>query len=252
MSTSKELIVKYDSNELNEQVFAKLPKYNSWVEQAEALTIETPADRKKAALGIIKLKTHLDPKLAPKSEDGIVTEGSPAFWRNSIVDPLNLAHKNATKMFRMLLDPVKKAIDITTKKVTAWDNEQTRKAREEEARIRREQEKEAEEERQRILAEAKEAAKKGDAELAAEKKAEAEEVVNIVPFVALPSTPPKVEGLQRRQTWKARVMNVDAVPMEFCKKVPDRTLLNAMARKNNGKNPPDGVEFYADTTFAKA
>lgn len=241
MSTSKELIVKYDQNELNEQVFAKLPKYNSWVEQATALTIETPADREKATLGIIKLKKNLDMK----------NEGSVAFWRNSLVAPLNTAHKNATKMFTMLMDPVKKAIDITTKKVAAWDNEQTRKAREEETRIRQEQEKEAEEERQRILAEAKEAEKRGDAELAAEKKAEAEEAVNIVPFVALPSTPPKVEGLQRRQTWKARVMDVDAVPMEFCKKVPDRTLLNAMARKNNGKNPPAGVEFYCDTSFAR-
>lgn len=66
-----------------------------------------------------------------------------------------------------------------------------------------------------------------------------------VPAIVLPREVPKAGKAQALRTiWKARIMNSDAVPREFC--VPDQAALNSYARATKGQAKVPGVEFYSE------
>ena len=228
-------VIKFDGGKLQEKLLERGSMVQRVKARIDALEISNPEQRE-IALGWMK---------QVKAELKGIEE-----WREEVVPDLYLAHKLASSGFTKLMAPWKAFIAGINAKVVGFDREVKKRAQEEEARIRREQEEEAAREREAIIAEAQAAEEKGDEELAEEKKAEAEAVSTVVPFVATPQVPAKVEGLQRRATWKARVVDLEALPLEWCRpKVADLAKLNKEARDQKGKNPPPGVEFVEEEKY---
>lgn len=120
--------------------------------------------------------------------------------------------------------------------VLAFDKEQDRIRREEEARLRREAEAKAEAERQRMLHEAQ--------KLKGEEKTEAViEALSVKPEpVAAPSPVMKTAHESTGTTWKARVVDITILPRAYM--LPDQKALDAIARESKGQEKIAGVEFY--------
>ena len=70
----------------------------------------------------------------------------------------------------------------------------------------------------------------------------------VAPVVTLAPAAPRVEGVQTRKTWKARVVDAALVPREFL--TVNQAALDAFAKAVKGATPVAGVEFYEDATLA--
>lgn len=215
----------------------KIPRETKLLEarvaKARALKVVTPSDYKKAEEWLVATKRHVALVTAMKDE---------------FLGPVNRVRKTILDAFGPLLKRYdKEVVEVISSKMSRWEVEQREAARKRELELRKLQEREAEQERKKLEAAAQKAEKNGDSELAAELREQAAEPP--VPLLLMPATPPRLGGTVRRSTWKARIVDLDAVPMDFCSKVPDMTLLNALARKNEGRNAPTGVQFYEDVGY---
>jgi hypothetical protein len=155
------------------------------------------------------------------------------------------------------------------RKLQAAADEAARKEREKSeaaARLQREKEQAAlqaaEEARKRAQAatnEAERAKAAADAEKAqaAASKAAAAALVReetaaavIAPVVAVAAVTPVIAGQSIRKTWKARVVNSDAVPRAWL--MVNEKSLAAFAVATKGAVKVDGVEFYEESTLASS
>lgn len=229
-------LVKYDAVEVGRDLSKEKSSAQRAIDKLQALTIEDEGDKQKAGAWLVEAKKRK---------------------KSFIESKLYQSHKNVasairleSKEFKVLVDQYDDAIKILNKKIVAYDAQKLLESREEERLIRHEQEQEAERERAAIQEQAEEAERQGDLELFEELKADAKTAGEVVPFVGRPARATKVEGTIQRTTWKAEVVNLDALPIEFCKpKVADAALLNAHARKYEDKAKVDGVRFYKDTKY---
>ena len=125
--------------------------------------------------------------------------------RKSITRPIDEGKKGVMDFFREPEATLKSSESTIKLAMTAWNREQERKRRAEEARLqeiqRREQEK---------LRRAAERADKSGKEEKAEALREEAETVS-TPIVS--PTTPKVTGISTRQTWKANVVDKPGRPM---------------------------------------
>lgn len=165
--------------------------------------------------------------------------------------------------------PLAEAERIVKGRVGAYQQEEERKRQAEERRLRDVARKEEEDRRlaeaQRLEAEA--AAKRAEAERQAEngktltaeiKEREADEMTQAAdatlaapipePTVYVPTTVPKVAGVQTRQVWKHRITDMSLIPREYL--VPNETMLGAVARGSRGQARIPGVEFYPEANVA--
>jgi hypothetical protein len=230
-------LIKYDEEAQNEQLSQQVDGINGVLAKLNKFTITVETEKQVAGRWLVETKERL---------------------REFEESDLYVSHKDMAaairrqaKAFKKIKDKYEEVVRLLNSKIVDYDRKQKRIALEEEARIRREQEEEAEREREAIKAEAEEAEQRGDPELARQLEVKAEQAATPIPFVGPPSTPTKIEGTQRRTTWKARVVDLDKVPMDYCKKVPDMAQLNSHARKYEGKNPIPGIEFFEDVYYAK-
>lgn len=159
------------------------------------------------------------------------------------VDHAFKAHRAMTKMRNDLDMPEKIALGIINQKMINYTNEQERIRRAEEQRLREIAQKEAEE---RQLAEAERLEKAGEVEAA-------EQVIEATPIVHVPivkSEVPKIKGVSVRTTWKARILNSDAIPRVWM--IPNEKALNKHAGSMKGNASIPGVEFYEVQTVASS
>jgi hypothetical protein len=148
------------------------------------------------------------------------------------------AHKAIVKLEKDALRPREQAQAIYSQKRLGWQQEEDRKRRLEEDRLRAEELKRAEDAR---IAEAERLEAEGRI-----KQAEAVIAAPIAPApIVLPTTVPKSDGVSVRETWTMRIVNASLVPRELC--IPDEKALNAMARtrRQAAVGTVPGVEFYA-------
>lgn len=157
------------------------------------------------------------------------------------------AHKAICEREKEMLKPFTDAesiIKATMVKYQAAVEEQRRKEREE-------AEKRKQEEALRLLQQAVEADEKGDAQGAAMNMAMAQMVEDMKPAPVAPA--PKAEGTSIRKTWKARVIDANAVPA-YANGLEIRTInmtaLNSIARMTNGTASIPGIEFYQETSLS--
>lgn len=211
---------------------------------AKAMAVDTPEDYTLAGERL----------LMAKSREELIDD-----VRKEIVVPIGRAHRYMSGEFKRSTDAWKKVWKELHSKRVAYDKRLVVDQKNREREVRELQRVQADKDRAAAEAEAATATERGEAALAQELRAEAKKPFVYIPVV--PQVPPKTEGLQNRRTFKARVTDLDAVPMEFCKKVPDMATLHGLARttanrfegdvEKANKEAPAGVVFYEDTVPAK-
>ncbi len=161
-------------------------------------------------------------------------------------------HQDICALEREGIQPIDGAIRILDRAVIAYDDKVEREAlerrRKEEAKERARLEKEKEKELEAAL-------DKGDEDLAEEIVNEAPEAPKLAP---MPTLATRTGGQKIAKTYKGRVTNVKLA----CRSIAEGKLapkvvqfrdgdLNALARLNEGRNAPPGIEFYSSKSVAR-
>ena len=174
--------------------------------------------------------------------------------RTELVKPLNATVKRINDLFRRPLELYSQAGASIKQKMLAYQQEEERNRRAEQARLNELARKE--EERLRKLAETK--AVKAEAKGQIER---AEEIRESVPLISAPQAAPvevpKVAGISTRQIWKAEVNDLSAlikavaageVPPEAL--LPNTAYLGQTARALKSAMRWPGVRVWAEETLA--
>jgi len=168
--------------------------------------------------------------------------------RKSITKPLDEAKKRVMDLFRKPLDLLDKAEKKIKSVMIAYTNEQERKAREEEERLRKLAEKQAEEERKRLEKRIERAENSGKEDKAEQLREEQE---NIQP-INVPTVAPNIEkpkGTSFRYKYTAKVVDFNSLPNEY--KLPDQSKLNKVAQATEGKIEIPGVVIESEKILSQ-
>ena len=159
-------------------------------------------------------------------------------------------HKWICGMERRFLGPAEEAMKIGKQKLIAYDDEQERRAAEEQ-RVKEAEARKREEERR--LAEALALEEEGDQEAAEDVLAEQVDL----PPVVVEKAVPKVGTVQYRMTWQAKVIDVGkllrfvvANPQFLHLLKPDDVAIRALARSTKGAVKIDGVRMWKEKGIA--
>ena len=151
-----------------------------------------------------------------------------------------------------VLNPLKAAEISVKEKMLTFQQEQQRKAYEEQAQLQVEADARAERERQRLL---KQAEKLKTPELKEQRITEAEEID--APVVSVHIETPKVAGISTRKVWKAEVTDKLAFIEAAIKDsnllgfiTIDESALNRVAQATKGALEYPGVKFYENEIMA--
>lgn len=153
--------------------------------------------------------------------------------RKSITGPMDDAKKRVMDFFRKPLQFLADAEAVIKRGMIAYDTEQEKKRREEEARLQEL----ARKEQERLEKAAEKKAEKAEAKGNTERAAEIRESVPVVAMPTVAVARPKVEGIARRSTWSGEVVDKMAlIKAVAAGKAPatllavNQTALNQMAR----------------------
>lgn len=172
--------------------------------------------------------------------------------RIAITRPLNQALKAVNDLFRKPKELLEQAEALLKRAMGAYDQEQERRRREEQARL----EAEARKERERLEAQARKAEEKGQLEKAEALRESATSI--IAPLVSPVAKAPKVSGIATRGLWKARVTDKAALVRHIVAERPDlltlieidSSALGALARSQKSALSLPGVEVYEEKVLA--
>lgn len=158
-------------------------------------------------------------------------------------DPAYAAWKDINALWKQRKNPFEKAVALIDGKLREWEQKQLQVAAEAEARA------------QEAARAALEAKAQGDEEAATEAFAEAQEAISVA---AQPVS--KAEGLQRRESWQAKVVDMSAFLTFLAKNPtlqsfvePNRSELDKVARTIRVEGPVEslpGIVIEKYTTFA--
>jgi hypothetical protein len=164
-----------------------------------------------------------------------------------ICDAAHKAHKAAVEKRAKYLDPLTAVQKSVKGLMSAYDAEQERIRREEQARLAEIARKAAEEQALLDAIAAEEEAKRNGAtkeEAAQEAEAVMAEPV-YVPPVVLPKATPKLQGGPVYKTaWKFRIVDANKIPRQYM--VPDEKAIGAIVRSTQGRIEIPGVEAYSE------
>lgn len=173
------------------------------------------------------------------------------YW-GPLCDAAHKSWKGLTGKRGEMLSPLEQAEKILKNKQIAYNQEQQRKAAEEQRRLQAEADARAERERQRLL---KEAEKLKTPELKEERLRQAEEVE--APVVTVQTEVPKVQGQSFRKTWKAEIVDKKAFVEAALKDDNllafleiDMSKMNKLAAATKGQINYPGIKFFEDTSMA--
>jgi len=172
---------------------------------------------------------------------GLLTKVNEAF--DPIIKTSHAAWKKAIEVKKEHEAPLLKAESIVNQRMVAFRQEEARIRRQEEDRLRAEAQAKAEKERAERAAEIA----KTEGKRAA--KAILATPVEIAPVV-IEKPNLKVEGLQVRTIWKARVVDEMKIPREYL--IVDMTKLNGVARSLREKFSVAGAEAYSEESIGRA
>ena len=158
--------------------------------------------------------------------------------RRKITKPIDQAKKAVMDLFRKPQGSTIEAEKIIKTKMIAWDNEQERKRKAEEDRLRKEAEEKEKREKDKLLRKAEKAEQKGNEEKAEELREEAEDVTVIAPTIPKAE---KTEGSHFTKKWYAEVVDKSKIPLQYMQ--PDMDKLNKQARATKDEIEVPGVVF---------
>lgn len=188
--------------------------------------------------------------------------------RKRLKAPILEAAKNVDDQFRPALDELTQAVGIIDTGVKRYLDEEARRQREEEERLRAaaraEQERLAKEaavaeaRAEELRREAEEARAAGELQTAArlesraesaEAKAETVEMqARMVPTPIVNREPPKVAGLSTRENWSFRIVDPSKLPREYL--MADEAAIRGVVKAMKGRTNIPGVEVYRDDIVA--
>lgn len=160
--------------------------------------------------------------------------------RTTITKPLNEALRAANDFFRAPAERLATAERSLKSAMIAFQNEQERIQREQQAKV----EAAARKERERLEAQARKAEAAGKVEKAQQLEEQAATVV--APIIETEA--PKVVGLAQRDVWKFEVTDPAAVPREFL--IVDEKKLRAFVTAMKGDAKVAGVRVWSEKTLA--
>lgn len=198
------------------------------VTQARGMVISSVPDLESAATFLRNVKTVL--KRIDETFDGPIKAAHDA-------------HKAMLDAKKRHAAPLQDAERTVKTKMSAYQAEQERLRREEEARLRELARKQEEE---RMLREAEAAEAAGD-------NRAAEEILAAPvapPIVVVPTAVPKIEGVKTRKVWKFRITAPAKIPRTWL--VPNEQAIGAYVRQMRGDACIPGVEVYAEDSIAAA
>ena len=201
--------------------------------RVKALNIITPADYD-AAVAIAK-GTKETRKVIEEFFEPVKKEAS------KILDDIRSRAK-------AVCNPLDEAEKVIKCKMLAYQQEQRRKAEEAEKAAAEARKKAADD----LLAQAVEAEESGDS-LTAQIMTEAAASAESGKIGSVVVSAPKVQGVQVRKTWKAKIVDDAAVPVTFagmCLRPVDMPTLNKLASTSKGTMQVPGVVFYQDEGIA--
>lgn len=164
-----------------------------------------------------------------------------------ICDAAHKAHKQAVEKRAKYLDPLTAAQKSVKGLMSAYDQEQDRLRREEQARLEAIARKQEEERRlQEAIAAEEELRAQGATkeEAAHEAAAIINEPVSVAPVVLPKATPKLAGGPVYRTIWKFRIINVNLIPRQYM--VPDEKAIGGVIRSSQGKISIPGVTAYEE------
>lgn len=164
-----------------------------------------------------------------------------------IVKKAHEAHKAAVAAKKSLTDQFVDAEKSIKRAMIAYDEEQERKAKELQEKLRKEAEAKAAEKKQELIDQADLAIELGADDEAEELLNQADSVQVLTPLVS--SNTVSVGGIAKKKTWKARVTNPKLVPAyfgEFEIRKINEGQLNRIAQMTGGAAKIPGVEFYEE------
>lgn len=163
-----------------------------------------------------------------------------------IVENAYKTHKEATALRKSFLDPIKEVVEKITNSVLKYHARMEKERIEAEELVNKELARKAEEIKQKLIKESETAENEWDKEIAKEKAAQ------IVPQTVMtgPSDFKKQEGMSVRKNWRAKIVDINLVPMEYCLKEANMPMLHALAKKEEKPSTIPGVEFFNDANLA--
>lgn len=195
-------------------------------EQARAIKIKDVESYKKAAELLLQIKD-----LRKEIDDAY----------DDIIKAAHDAHKKAITKKKKYEEPLAEAERIIKPSIAAYQAEQERKRREEEARLAEEARKKEEDER---LAKAIEAEDEGMSDVA-------EEILEEPAYVPPPVVPvatPKVSGISTRTVYKFRIIKPELIPNQY--KVIDEKAIAAVVRTLGYRSNIPGIEVFTEQVVA--
>jgi len=173
--------------------------------------------------------------------------------RKSLTDPLETTKKRIIALFKPPLDFLTQAEATVKRAMIAWQTEQERIRRAEEARLAKIQQEEAEKLRKQAEKEAAridnlktDAAKERAIAKAEELQAQAESVVAIAPVVE--TKVEEISGISTRKIWKFEITDPILIPREYL--IPDEKYIGDIVRASKGKKEISGVRIYAENIIS--
>ncbi len=160
--------------------------------------------------------------------------------RKELIKPFQDATKRLNEFFKNPLNLLKEAEDSIKKAMLKYQ----RKIEEERIKEQKKLDEIAERERKKLEKRAEKYREKGNEEKANELFEEA----TFVPHHKIVKMPEKIEGIQTRDNWKFRIIDVNKLPREYM--IPDEKRLGEIARAGKGLVKIEGVEFYNEPVIA--
>lgn len=155
------------------------------------------------------------------------------------------AHKEITKQESAMVGPLRDAEQKIKSSMLTYQSQEERKRFEAQRKAQEEADKKAMAERARLE---REAAKLKTPELKEQRLEMAAAVV--APVVSVASVIPVIQGQNIVKRWKAKVVNLDAVPREWM--IVNQSALDAFARSTKGAVKVAGVEFVESANLASS
>ena len=155
------------------------------------------------------------------------------------------AHKEITKQESAMVGPLRDAEQKIKSSMLTYQSQEERKRFEAQRKAQEEADKKAMAERARLE---REAAKLKTPELKEQRLEMAAAVV--APVVSVASVIPVINGQNIVKRWRAKVVNVDAVPREWM--IVNQSALDAFARSTKGAVKVAGVEFVESANLASS
>lgn len=161
--------------------------------------------------------------------------------RTSFTGPINDSLRAINGFFKGQSDQLVDAERAVKKHMIAWQNEQERIQRLEQAKA----EEAARKERERLAAQAAKAAEKGKEERA--QALEAQAAATVAPVIPQAAAP-KAAGISTREVWQYQVTNIEQIPREYL--MLDENKIGQVVRAMKGDTKIPGIRVWAEKSLA--